>query len=509
MTTVANERRGRDDLFTSARPRAVVMGACVAVVLARLIFLTQPLRSDEGGYLFIARHWSPGGEFLYGDYHVDRPPLLLAIFRLAAMSDWDGAIRLLSIPFVLAAVLAIARAAYVVAGDRAAAWAAVVAASLLSSPALAADQADGALFAAVFVAGAVALALDAWRREPGPTRWLLALGSGVLGAAASLVKQNFLEGLVFVAALVIVDGLRSRALTRRGWTLGAGVLGGGFAANLLAYGWARSAGIDGLELWADLAAFRELAFDVIWAGSTERPLSRALSLLVLGLLSAVVPLAWTWLSSFFARRGDVPSVEWAAAVGLLFGMAAIAAGGSYWPHYLIELVPLLSLLAGLVAVGPTTKARVMQRWARVAAVSAASLVVAQTVVFATVPWAGFHERVGVWLGASSEPGDTAVVAYGAPSILEAADLTTPYPYLWSLPMRTLDPDQERLRSTLAGPDAPTWIVEVNPLNSWQIDRDGLLRDTIEARYEQVGVVCGVDVWLRSDVSRPLAPIPSC
>jgi hypothetical protein len=52
-------------------------------------------------------------------------------------------------------------------------------------------------------------------------------------------------------------------------------------------------------------------------------------------------------------------------------------------------------------------------------------------------------------------------------------------------------------------------VEVNSLNSWQIDRDRLLRDTVEAGYEKVGVVCGADVWLRSDASRSLAPFPSC
>ena len=509
MSTTAQARPVPGDLFLPSRPRSVVLWACVAVVVARLSFLTQPLRSDEGGYLFVARHWRAGGEFLYGDYHVDRPPLLMAIFRIAALSEWDGAIRLLSIPFALAAVLAVARAAYVVAGDRAAGWAAVVAAALLSSPALAADQADGELFAAPFVAGAAALALDSWRRPAGRTRWWLAVGAGVLGGAASLVKQNFLEGLVFVAALVVVDGLRSRRVTRRAWALAGGALLGALLPNLATYLWARSAGLGGFDLWTDLAAFREDAFGVIWAQRTARPVGRAVALLALGVLSGLVPLAWTWLRACLARRGDVPSVEWACGVGLVFATAAIAAGGSYWPHYLIELVPLLALLAGLVAGRPTQRGRVMQRWCRVAAVSSAALVLAQAVVYQTIPWLSFQERVGEWLAESSEPGDTALVAYGSPSILEAADLTTPYPYLWSLPMRTLDPEQRRLRSTLAGPDAPTWIVEANGLNSWRIDRSRELRDAVEARYDKVGVVCGLDVWLRSDLTRSRAPLPSC
>lgn len=78
--------------------RTVVGCACGAVILARLVFLWEPLRSDEGGYLLAARNWHTGGEFLYGGYHVDRPPLLMLIFRLAALSHWDRTIRILSIP---------------------------------------------------------------------------------------------------------------------------------------------------------------------------------------------------------------------------------------------------------------------------------------------------------------------------------------------------------------------------------------------------------------------------
>ena len=102
-----------------------------------------------------------------------------------------------------------------------------------------------------------------------------------------------------------------------------------------------------------------------------------------------------------------------------------------------------------------------------------------------------------------------MVLYGSPSILEAADLETPYPYLWSLPMRTLDPRQERLRATLAGPTAPTWIAQVSGLNSWHVDESGRLRELIDARYDRVAEFCGVDLWLRAGESRALAPPPRC
>jgi hypothetical protein len=121
----------------------------------------------------------------------------------------------------------------------------------------------------------------------------------------------------------------------------------------------------------------------------------------------------------------------------------------------------------------------------------------------------FQERTGHWLAASGRPGDTAVVAYGNPSVLEAADMGSPYPQLWSLPMRTLDPDQRRLRRTLEGTDAPAWLVQMHGLNTWRIDEQGLLRTVVRERYRLVGEVCGNPVLLRADLTRELAPPPEC
>jgi hypothetical protein len=76
-------------------------------------------------------------------------------------------------------------------------------------------------------------------------------------------------------------------------------------------------------------------------------------------------------------------------------------------------------------------------------------------------------------------------------------------------MRTLDPDQARLRATLAGSDAPTWVVQVHGFDSWGIDDHGRLRSLITSRYRVAATVCGHQLWLRSDLSRDLAPLPDC
>jgi hypothetical protein len=100
-----------------------------------------------------------------------------------------------------------------------------------------------------------------------------------------------------------------------------------------------------------------------------------------------------------------------------------------------------------------------------------------------------------------------VVTYGQANLLAASGLTTPYPYLWSLPVRTLDPQLARLTKTLRGPRAPTWVVEWYPVNTWELDRHGRLATTLRKHYNQVAMVCGHPIYLRADVSRELAEPP--
>lgn len=49
-------------------------GLAVALALGcalRLPFLAAPFGDDEGGYLYVAQHWSDGGHRLYGSQWVD------------------------------------------------------------------------------------------------------------------------------------------------------------------------------------------------------------------------------------------------------------------------------------------------------------------------------------------------------------------------------------------------------------------------------------------------------
>ncbi|SOD94544.1 hypothetical protein [Blastococcus haudaquaticus] len=507
--TVRSTSSGHDGRARTTTKRFLGV-LCLAVVLVRLTYLPRPLRNDEGGYLLVARHWHTGGEFLYGDYFVDRPPLLLLLFKVAALTEWDQAIRALAIPFVVLFVLAGWHAGRLLGGDAGGRWAAVVAAGLLCSPGLAADQADGELFGAVLVMVALALALTAWHADPPGSAGWWAAGAGAAAAAAPLVKQNLLEGVLFLAGLVLFTRWgRDETARRRALLVASAAAAGALVVCALAGLWLASSAVEPAAAWRDLVGFRGAALDAIWSSNPDATIRRGAQLLVLGVVGGLLPVVVVWLLG--ARRDLAQgSPEGRTITALvLFGVAAITAGGSFWPAYLLQLAPAAVLAVAVVAPRATVAGAWMRGCSRVVVGAAALGTTVAVVLHASVPslWAG--QRVGEWLADSKAPSDTGVVAYGLPSVLETADMSSPYPHLWSVPMRTADPDQARLRATLAGPRAPAWIVQVTALDAWHIDDGARLRDLVHDRYRVVATICGYRVWLRQDLTRELSAPPSC
>jgi hypothetical protein len=490
--------------------RRVVLWTCVAVVAVRTIFVMQPLRSDEGGYLFAARHWAPGtGEFLYGDFLIDRPPALMMFYRLAALWESDAAIRVITIPVVVLTVVATAHAARLLGGPVAARWAAVVTAALMCSPALAADQADGELFALLFVTTGIAAILHGRRARSRAAAFRYGFVAGLVAAAAPLVKQNFIDALLFI--LVVLVGLawcRCESPGRVG-ALAAGAVGGVVTTLTALVGWAQWEGVDSQRFWADLVTFRAQASAVLLDAHYSAPVERGAALVAVAVLSAAAPIIVAWVM-WLRRRSGLPDVEhWALLVLLGWAVVGIVAGGSYWLHYLQALAPGAALAAGLVIADRGTEAGVMRVLALWAVAASTLSVLASIIVYASVPKAWYPQLIASWVAESAEEGDGLVVAYGSPQIVEAADLDTPYPYLWSLQMRTLDREQRQLERLLEGPSPPTWFVVLNHVNSWDIDDDGQVRALLDEHYETVADICGHEVMVHLDAQRPLAQPPTC
>ena len=489
--------------------RSIAIGCLIAVAL-HVPFLGGALHPDEGGFLLVARQWHDEGPSLYGHLWVDRPPLLLLAFRAVDTVLGAGGIRVVA---CLAAVLLVVTAGWAgwqVGGAAGARWASLTAAAMGSSYAVGAYELNGELLAAPVMMLACGCILHALHRAGTDRRRALwAVAAGIAATSAVLVKQNFVDALVFSGVLVLASmrwGNLSRKAGRR--LLGSLVVGALLpVAGTMAWAYQHDAGLG--ELWYMLYGFRAAAIDVIADRGVNMPLTRFAIIVGLAVVSGIAMLVWRFVHSTRreVRRRDPFTL---ATLAMLFtGVAGILLGGGYWSHYLIGVGPALALASAAVGARTDGHGRWMRRWVLVAVVSAC--IATATGAAATAASGGAQApatAIGEWLKVSAGPRDTAVVTYGQANVLATAGLSTPYPYLWSLPVRTLDPQLTRLTRTLRGPRAPTWVVEWYPINTWQLDRHGRLARTLSSRYRPVATVCGHRIFLRLDVSRDLAKPPA-
>jgi hypothetical protein len=146
-------------------------------------------------------------------------------------------------------------------------------------------------------------------------------------------------------------------------------------------------------------------------------------------------------------------------------------------------------------------------------VAAAGSAAVAMVAWAAWNAAGLQEfdevHTGEALASAAAPGDTLVVFGGRPDLQDASGLGSPYPYLWSLPMRARDPGYADLRELLAGPDAPTWLVEWASFRSWAPTPSAELERAVEERYVEHGTACdGHPIYLLRGEDRPVVQ-PTC
>jgi hypothetical protein len=251
--------------------------------------------------------------------------------------------------------------------------------------------------------------------------------------------------------------------------------------------------------------FRVDASSVMASWSWDAPLHRLGVLTLMALLSGLVVLIVHLALSQRRRLAAVNPLAWAIAATAAFELAAMLVGGNYWSHYLIGLIPMVALAAGLSAQSGVPR----WRWTRglVVVAAIATALVSPVVVLFVHGAASPADTTGRWIGDSADPDDTLVVLHTHPNVVQASDLRPGYPYSWSLPVRTLDPKLSLLLETLAGPDAPTWVVRWDPDYFWGLDPTGRVDATLAARYRSVGTVCGHPVWLLNGVDRQLAARP--
>ena len=503
MPTQTRQRPGLHRQPRGVPPRGWVVVAAGLAAAIRLPFLARPLSSDEGGLLMVAAQWHPGTS-LYGDYWVDRPPLLIALFRLADAGGGTVALRVLGLAAAVACVLLAGWIGRLVTPrPTGAVYAAATAAVFVSMPLFDALEVDAELLALPLLlagTGCVLAALPEGARHP--SRWWFA--AGALGAAAALVKQNMIDVAVVAATALVLTVARPGAGSPRRTALGAAARAGGWfalgaallTASVLAV--ADLLGTGPAGLWDAVVVFRLQAAQVIAGGAANPNDVRLVHLLGVFALSGAPLLVLLLLGAVLRGRGGLPEpptgprhVAALALAALAWEAVGIAGGGSWWWHYQMSLVTGLVLAAAVLGgAGPP-----LRRGLRVSLLYAAAVVVVGTLVsHARAPGPGADAGVVHFLRTHAQPGDTGTVAFGDPAILRAAGLPSPYPQLWSLPVRVRDPRLRMFTEVLRGPDRPTWLVVFGArLGTWGLDASAA-EPVLRRHYTRVATPGGFTIY---------------
>jgi 4-amino-4-deoxy-L-arabinose transferase-like glycosyltransferase len=475
------------------RTSYVITAAVVGTVVARLALLGLPAWPDEAGFLTVGSGWRLGGsstdETLYGNYWVDRPPLLIGLYGLADRLGGLEALRYLGALAAAVTVVCIAWIAHLLDGPRAAQWAAVTGAALLSTPFHWSFMVDGELLAAPFVAAGIGCLLSGLAAD-GRRGLTLTFAGGAAGAAAILTKQNVADVAVFATALFLIGLLLGSVTVGKvvrhaaAFLAGVMVFGGVVAAWTVAHGTSLGA------VFYAMYPFRIDAARATSRGLTGISWNRVLELGVAALLSGLLLLI-VWVAVWGLRRRNRRASVLALLVLVAVDLLSVAGGTSYWLHYLIQPVVAVAALTGIVAA--------RESWARALSVGTAVMALLGWSVLMVSPPQTAEELVGKAIAGASRADDSIVTVPGRSNVNYAAGLPSPYPYLWGLPARTRDPGRARLKELLAGPAAPTWVVAIRRLH--RPPRPGSLGATILQHYRPVAHICGKTVYLNKNVER--------
>lgn len=487
--------------MTRSRSLLVAL-AVIAAVLARVPRLRYPLSPDEAGFLTVGGGWNSAGPYLYGEHWVDRPPLLITIFRIAETSGGMISLRILGLLAAGLSVWLASRVARSLAGPAAAVPAAFAAALLFSTPVVANGRVDGELLAAPFVLAGMWAAVSALRPDLGiraaASRAAL---SGAAGAAAILVKQNFVDVVVFVGVAGLAALIRRQLGWARARALILGFLGGILGAGLLIVLWSWNRGTSPLELFEAMYPFRLQAAEAI-NHESPRVLERRENLRWAAVLGGAVPLTLAAIPVLWKRPRPT---TWALFAVIGYGAVSVAAGGSAWLHYLVQLSGPVAVFAGIAMVSFGPRGRWVLR-SVLAAVLVAAIVAAWLERDVDPPTG--RAKIGEAVAAVAEPGDGILVFPFGVNIAYATGLDTRYPYLWLLPALVRDNDLERLAHTLESDDAPTWIVLTARPTSWPGYGFSGPTDLLDERYAEVAELCGRPTYVLREADRDI-PVDPC
>jgi 4-amino-4-deoxy-L-arabinose transferase-like glycosyltransferase len=467
------------------------VAAVVAAVLAfgaRIAFWNTPLTADEGGYAQIARLWDRGGG-LYGGsgVWVDRPQGLLLVYR--ALLDLGGgsteSLRLFAAVVAMLIVVATVTVALRICGTIEAIAAGLLLATFGASPYIESFTLSGELLAAFpSVLSMLAFTVYLRRRRP---QWLVV--AGLLTGCAVMIKQSaFDAGLAAFAFLLVCEPRRVRS---------AALL---VLAALVPVAIAAATAPQVHDWWHAVVGYRAEG-DSLLTGSPMQRFQLMMDSLpaatkALGLLTLLAALGW--------RSSPLIVRLWlgAALIGVL-------GGGNFHPHYYVQLVAPLSILA---AVG----VRQLFVELRPVATAACGTVAVMTLALTAPLWfaSGPAQAKAIWpkdrrlvqsdaiaqyVRMHTRPRDRIYVLWAGADVYYLADRRPMLRYIWFRNVQKIDGAVATARRLLAAQRPALVVVAQRPA---AIDPTGATARILRRKYRLQARVNGIRILERRGAPRP-------
>jgi len=439
------------------------------------------MTADEGGYAEVARLWSRGA-VLYQDAWVDRPQGLLLVFRAMLHVDGGSAVALRALAAVTAAVVVAATMLVTarLAGRIPATIAGLTMATVGASPFIESFTLSGELLASLFAVTAMLAFIAHLQR--GGMGWVVA--AGLLTGCAVLMKQSAFDA--GAAAAVYLVWTR-----RRAGLLPAGVL---VAAAFVPVAVAALSAPNFHDWWYAMVTYRNQADSILTRSIVHTRLHEARQSLPAAERGLVVLL----LVAFFGRsRWPLLGSLW-----LAFAALGVLGGGNFHNHYYQQLVPPLSLLAGIG--GAELLRRRDRVWLAVCGVALA-LTAAVTVplwfesgvsqahaVFPHDAHLRTDAAVVRYVRAHTRPDQRIFVLWAAADIYYLADRDPADKYMWYRNIQAIPGQLRHVQELLAGPHPPALVIGVN--KPALMDKSGTTARILKHRFRKAATVEGVPIY---------------
>ncbi len=492
--------------------------ALVLGIATRVFFFELPMIHDEGGYALAARGWFEGTGDLYDDLWISRPQGIFVVYGITMKIFGYGvaAFRAMGWIFVTLTIFAVWLYGRRWTSPRNALLAVFLATLLMGSPTLEGYTANAEVFAGLPAAFAAF-----WLLRQAQVKWTRAglIGIGVLIGLSTLLKPSGITmwpAAVLFLALTTNDHWRAR-FSRASWvTLGLAIVGAltflhgyflgfedffyatvlyrfqlqssfsvGLLHNLRAIGWML---INAAEFFLLIVA--------VWIFRLRLPLRPVLARAP----KSTGPL-W-WLPEWIRRlRSDDPAglllVLWIAAA-----TAGVFMGGDYWTHYLILVVPPVSLWLARSVDGIV---HALVGWRQYLAIAMFALLLILPYGVAMDGIDGIYQRlyrhpgypaqneVARYIRENTTPEQTIYVAFDQASIYYLADRSPAYRHLYDQELRALPDSYGDIIAILNSDDRPVYIVSTLHPGPFPDDSRAFWRE-VSRFYDLEIMIDGVPVY---------------